>query len=89
MTVKTILTRFRDIPYDEAKKCASQVYLDLTGEDSREKWEQHYRGRSVQIIIPAVEITDKIYLNCNGPFYSVIGRGIDFVVCPHTAEIGD
>jgi len=76
-----ISTRYRDIPYEEAIKCAKPPL----GGVGRDQWEKEYRGKPLKIETPAVDKHEK--WACSGPFYSVAGEWSS--VCPHIAEIGD
>ena len=85
--VKVIEVRYRDIPWEEARKC--QTIKDE--KTCRRHWEQEQRGRYIFIEIPAIRITP-CKIVCAGPFFAlhVASRNSPAnTVCPHIAEIGD
>lgn len=78
-----IQTRYRDIPWEEARKCQSSFT-----EESEPFWNK-VRGRPVLIQTPATE-GHSLEVICGGPFYlRVPFDGRAGIVCPHIAEIGD
>ena len=92
-----IQTRYRDIPFEEARKCAgpnSIAILDVN--TARAKWEKR-RGKVMTIQTP--QTIDSRRNNskcaCDGPWYRVLsidGRDISLlgaIACTHLAEIGD
>jgi hypothetical protein len=77
-----IQTRYRDIPWEEARKCLHG------GNEWRAEWER-CRGKPISIQVP--ETTAGAAL-CEGPFFIVPGyqwEGRKVAVCPHIVEIGD
>ena len=76
-----ITTRYRDIPWEEASKCAQPEHLTP---QSRTNWEA-LRGKPVKIESPAITEPQYKYAQCGGPFYRVEGRAV--MVCPHIAMI--
>lgn len=79
-----IQTRYRDIPWEEAKKCCvPEIQADWTPE----KWDARKRGTPVQIITPPVHrfYASSVY-RCDGPWYAKVGGN---GVCIHHVEIGD
>ena len=85
-----IETRFRDIPFDEAAKCAVPEVRDNV--EHRKTWETEFRGKPIRILTPAVSPIAHIVVDnflCEGPFFDIVGMRRGSVVCPHIAEIGD
>lgn len=85
-----IETRYRDVPFQEAIKCAPR----LSGVDSAD-WED-LRGKPVRVIVPGRPRSIGSYFECEGPFFTVDsgpfirnGELVRYTVCPHIAEIGD
>jgi hypothetical protein len=98
----TVVTRFKDVPFDEVKGCHTPG-----DEEDRLRWEQENRGRSITIFVPPIpeELVSKgfVYENngvmcivgptpmcpsgCCGPFYGIFG--FEGTVCRHLVEIGD
>jgi len=89
-----INTLYRDIPFDEARKCVRAPFNDMK---YAQHWETEMRLKPVQISTPAVEPASRSYYVCNGPFYSLNEGAINSrevgparrIVCVHIAEIGD
>lgn len=78
-----VSTRYRDIPFEEATRCAI-----ADAEDLREWWELH-RGKAVEIHVPACTADGEEHARtCNGPFFQVASN-TPFCVCAHVVEIGD
>ena len=85
-SVKVIEVRYRDIPWEEARKC--QTIKDE--KKLRRYWEQEQRGRIVSIECPSVPPTSDTKIVCVGPFFQRHEESAShLVVCPHIAEIGD
>lgn len=87
----TIQTRYRDIPFNEAAKCAP-----LLANTDPHFWESKRRGQPVTINVPGFARANGRFFECSGPFYDVAsppvmhkGVLIQHTVCPHIAEIGD
>lgn len=83
--MSVIQTRYRDISFEEASKCASPEFLN--GINGPETWEKN-RGRAISIETPPTDLVDLRYWSCRGPFYYIAGSN-EYAVCPHLAEIGD
>lgn len=77
-----VKTRYRDIPFEEAIKCA--VMRPGIIREARKNWRER-KGKPVAIIAPA-DPNQWEYVRCEGPFFWTTD---DFLVCPHIAEIGD
>lgn len=87
----TILTKYRDIPWEEAAKCAAPP-----DPEGRARWEAR-RGTPVEIQVPAC-LGPHAGFACAGPYFMVVGGNVAGpglreggygCVCPHVAEIGD
>lgn len=77
-------TRYRDIPFEEALKCAAPGSPDWT----RERWE-FWKGRTFSVIAPPCDPRRALgVFSCEGPFYVGVDHP-EYAVCPHIAEIGD
>lgn len=80
-----VQVRFKDIPFEEAKKCSTSAY------GGARAWWESKRGKPVQIIVPADGGSGSRI--CDGPFFRVVNDekyyGGAYTVCPHIAEIGD
>lgn len=76
-----ITTRYRDIPFEEALKCAPNT----NESGAREIWEEQLRGHEV-IFYPLTRHEHNSYFTCEGPFFKTANGGS---CCPHIAEIGD
>ncbi len=76
-----IKIRYRDIPWEEARKC-------MAGSDSpenRKRWEENIRGKVFSLNdITAVE--SHPLFRCKGSVFESRGGA---VLCSHIAEIGD
>jgi hypothetical protein len=89
-----ITTLYRDIPFDEARKCVRAPFNNMK---YAQHWETEMRAKAVQIATPAVETDSRSYYVCNGPFYKLNEGTINSpevgaarrIVCVHIAEIGD
>jgi hypothetical protein len=80
--IRLVTTRFKDIEWDEVKKCAREP-----SESKRKLWNK-IRGTKIEIMTPAdAHVGTGGGFVCKGPFYPVAGK--DYCVCPHIAEIGD
>ncbi len=75
-----IRTRYRDIPFEEARKC---FYGKNGSRVTESEWDATYRGTPLRIHVPSQDASGP----CSGPFFSAVD-GVGFV-CPHIAEIGD
>jgi len=80
-----ITVRYRDIPWEEAKKCATERHY--ISDKTPGNWEANYRSKPVVIRTPG-STRRYSWIACGGPFFDVVGKPT-FVVCPHIAEIGD
>lgn len=87
-----LTTRYKDIPYEEAIKCAVPGTLQP---DSRDKLEKS-RGRVIQVETPPIATRQYLYARCEGPFYKVFPPRQSkshpecyLMVCVHLTEIGD
>lgn len=81
-----ITTKYRDIPWEEAKKCSRIVNDAKAGK----AWEARFRGKPVEITVPALSVPFDGPMICGGPFF--LRKSADNstnIVCPHIAEIGD
>lgn len=79
-------TRYRDIPYEEARKCYQGGVVPKGGGDGKRPWKV-LRGQPVSIIVPATN-SHRPEIVCGGPFF-LLADDDRYVVCPHIAEIGD
>lgn len=84
---RTVQTRFRDIPFEEAVKCHSAKTRKYA---SPEGWAQ-LRGQPILIETPGRGKDRSITFLCNGPFYrtQLVGKAGEIWVCLHVAEVGD
>ena len=82
-----IVTKYRDIPFEEAVKCSPKENSHYVAAF----WESNMRGKMLVIETPANGVSDGAI--CEGPFFRVLNRcalrGGKLVACPHIAEIGD
>lgn len=78
-----ITTRFRDIPFDEAKTCFGPASRE--DPEVRQAWETRYRGKTVQIQTPELGGHSSY---CPGPYFAAADPYMR-IVCPHLVEIGD
>lgn len=81
-----ITTRYRDIPWEEARKCSHVINDAKAGK----AWEARFRGKPVDIAVPAIQTPLGAPMICGGPFF--LRQSADNsanIVCPHIAEIGD
>jgi hypothetical protein len=75
-----IRTRYRDIPWSEARKC-------VNSHSSEDIWESQ-RGQPLNIIAPPPPLKADAATMCAGPFYPLASQPQNGV-CPHIVEIGD
>lgn len=79
-----IETRFRDIPWEEARKCFQ--------DGSPEGWAR-FRGSPIKIVTPQLSKSNVDSPRCSGPFFKApflyCDSGEPLCVCPHVVEIGD
>lgn len=85
-------TRYRDIPFEEAVKCATPEGLEYC-RNAGVNWDQQQRRKPVSVLYPPITTPQWKYARCGGPFYRVLKpdgtRDGEFMVCVHIAEIGD
>ena len=78
-----VRTRYRDIPFSEAVKCARVI-----GPEDRIHWERDMRGKPVHIVTPPLPYNSNERIKCGSALYAVADSPL-LAVCPHIAEIGD
>jgi hypothetical protein len=83
--VAILTTRYRDIPWEEARKCQPTGIQDTDAA----KWNR-LRGKTIRVITPP-DGKPSPHIVCNGPYYRVadLNAAVGDVVCPHIAEIVD
>lgn len=82
-----VKTRYRDIPWVEAKKCFALMPPAELG--TPESLWNKMRGTEVIIRTPAKPKTSgSVVFKCDGPFFALDGEP-ETGLCPHIAEIGD
>lgn len=81
--MKTLETRYRDIPFEEVIKCATRP----PAKGGAEVWEG-IRGRPLRVLLPPCTGNHASEFRCKGPFYQNADKP-SHCVCVHIAEIGD
>ena len=86
MNEKLIIeTRYRDVDFDEVRKC-------ITYPSNATEWDK-WRGQPVQIETPALPAGGEVRYRCErGPHFRIAAHLVDYqvvIVCGHVVEIGD
>ena len=85
LIVALLTTRYRDIPWEEARQC-QPTGMYTTGVA---QWNR-IRGKTIHVRTPP-DGKPSPHIVCSGPFYRLanLNSAVGDVVCPHIAEIGD